>query len=25
MFMLGGFNTHPAEIENILLRHPDID
>jgi len=23
--MLGGFNTHPAEIENILLRHPDID
>ncbi|MCK9923949.1 FadD3 family acyl-CoA ligase [Frankia sp. AgPm24] len=24
MFIVGGFNTYPAEIENILLGHPDI-
>jgi acyl-CoA synthetase (AMP-forming)/AMP-acid ligase II len=24
MFIVGGFNAYPAEIENILLRHPDI-
>ena len=24
MFIVGGFNTYPAEIENALLRHPDI-
>jgi acyl-CoA synthetase (AMP-forming)/AMP-acid ligase II len=25
MFIVGGFNAYPAEIENLLLRHPDID
>jgi HIP---CoA ligase len=24
MFIVGGFNAYPAEIENILLRHPEI-
>jgi len=24
MFIVGGFNAYPAEIENILLKHPDI-
>jgi acyl-CoA synthetase (AMP-forming)/AMP-acid ligase II len=24
MFIVGGFNAYPAEIENILLRHPGI-
>ena len=24
MFIVGGFNAYPAEIENMLLRHPDI-
>ena len=24
MFIVGGFNAYPAEIENLLLRHPDI-
>jgi acyl-CoA synthetase (AMP-forming)/AMP-acid ligase II len=24
MFSVGGFNAYPAEIENILRRHPDI-
>ncbi len=24
MFIAGGFNAYPAEIENILLRHPDV-
>ena len=24
MFTVGGFNAYPAEIENALLRHPDI-
>ncbi len=24
MFIIGGFNAYPAEIENIMLRHPDI-
>jgi acyl-CoA synthetase (AMP-forming)/AMP-acid ligase II len=24
MFIVGGFNAYPAEIENSLLRHPDI-
>ena len=24
MFIVGGFNTYPAEIENALLRHPGI-
>ena len=24
MFIVGGFNVYPAEIENMLLRHPDI-
>ena len=24
MFIVGGFNAYPAEIENILLHHPDI-
>jgi acyl-CoA synthetase (AMP-forming)/AMP-acid ligase II len=24
MFIVGGFNAYPAEIENILLGHPDI-
>jgi acyl-CoA synthetase (AMP-forming)/AMP-acid ligase II len=25
MFIVGGFNAYPAEIENALRRHPDID
>ena len=25
MFIVGGFNAYPAEIENALLRHPDIE
>jgi len=24
MFIVGGFNAYPAEIENHLLRHPDV-
>lgn len=24
MFIVGGFNAYPAEIENLLLDHPDI-
>ncbi len=24
MFIVGGFNVYPAEVENALLRHPDI-
>jgi len=24
MFIVGGFNTYPAEVENLLLRHPDV-
>jgi acyl-CoA synthetase (AMP-forming)/AMP-acid ligase II len=24
MFIVGGFNAYPAEIENALVRHPDI-
>ncbi|MGW4534069.1 FadD3 family acyl-CoA ligase [Nocardia sp. NPDC004340] len=24
MFIVGGFNAYPAEIERVLLRHPDI-
>jgi len=24
MFIVGGFNAYPAEIENALLAHPDI-
>jgi len=24
MFIVGGFNAYPAEIENLLLRHPSI-
>ena len=24
MFIVGGFNAYPAEIENILARHPDV-
>jgi acyl-CoA synthetase (AMP-forming)/AMP-acid ligase II len=24
MYIVGGFNAYPAEIENFLLRHPDI-
>ena len=24
MFIVGGFNAYPAEIENMLLRHPHI-
>jgi acyl-CoA synthetase (AMP-forming)/AMP-acid ligase II len=24
MFIVGGFNAYPAEIENILLRHPGV-
>ncbi len=24
MFLVGGFNAYPAEIENLLLRHPAI-
>lgn len=24
MFIVGGFNAYPAEIENLMLGHPDI-
>ncbi|HEY7438150.1 MAG TPA: fatty acid--CoA ligase family protein, partial [Acidimicrobiia bacterium] len=24
MFIVGGFNAYPAEIENLLLGHPDL-
>jgi acyl-CoA synthetase (AMP-forming)/AMP-acid ligase II len=24
MYIVGGFNAYPAEIENYLLRHPDV-
>ena len=24
MFIVGGFNAYPAEIENLMLRHPRI-
>jgi HIP---CoA ligase len=24
MFTVGGFNVYPAEVESILLRHPDV-
>jgi acyl-CoA synthetase (AMP-forming)/AMP-acid ligase II len=24
MFIVGGFNAYPAEIENVLVRHPEI-
>ena len=24
MFIVGGFNAYPAEIENILLDHPEV-
>jgi acyl-CoA synthetase (AMP-forming)/AMP-acid ligase II len=24
MFIVGGFNAYPAEIENVLLRHPEV-
>ena len=24
MFIVGGFNAYPAEIENLMLQHPDI-
>jgi acyl-CoA synthetase (AMP-forming)/AMP-acid ligase II len=24
MFIVGGFNAYPAEIENALLKHPDV-
>jgi acyl-CoA synthetase (AMP-forming)/AMP-acid ligase II len=24
MFIVGGFNAYPAEIENHLLRHPEV-
>jgi acyl-CoA synthetase (AMP-forming)/AMP-acid ligase II len=24
MFIVGGFNAYPAEIENLLLRHPAV-
>jgi acyl-CoA synthetase (AMP-forming)/AMP-acid ligase II len=24
MFIVGGFNAYPAEIENALVRHPDV-
>jgi acyl-CoA synthetase (AMP-forming)/AMP-acid ligase II len=24
MFIVGGFNAYPAEVENLLLRHPDV-
>ena len=24
MFIVGGFNAYPAEIENLMLRHPGI-
>jgi len=24
MFIVGGFNAYPAEIENLMLKHPDL-
>ena len=24
MFIVGGFNAYPAEIENMILRHPSV-
>jgi acyl-CoA synthetase (AMP-forming)/AMP-acid ligase II len=24
MFIMGGFNVYPAEVENLLFQHPDI-
>ncbi len=24
MFIVGGFNVYPAEVEQVLLRHPDV-
>jgi acyl-CoA synthetase (AMP-forming)/AMP-acid ligase II len=24
MLIVGGFNVYPAEVENVLLRHPDV-
>jgi acyl-CoA synthetase (AMP-forming)/AMP-acid ligase II len=24
MFIVGGFNAYPAEIENLMLAHPDV-
>ena len=24
MFIVGGFNVYPAEVESLLLRHPDV-
>ncbi len=24
MFICGGFNAYPAEIENLMMRHPDV-
>jgi HIP---CoA ligase len=24
MYIVGGFNAYPAEIENMLARHPDV-
>ncbi len=24
MFIVGGFNAYPAEIENVILRHPAV-
>jgi len=24
LFIVGGFNAYPAEIENLLLRHPSV-
>ena len=24
MFIVGGFNVYPAEVENAILEHPDV-
>jgi acyl-CoA synthetase (AMP-forming)/AMP-acid ligase II len=24
MFIVGGFNAYPAEIENLMMAHPDV-
>jgi fatty-acyl-CoA synthase len=24
MFLVGGFNVYPVEIENVIIRHPDV-
>ena len=24
MFIVGGFNAYPAEIENMMMEHPDV-